>query len=68
MTSSSRDALPALSPIPFMVTWAHLAPAMIPDSAFATASPKSLWQWTLTGRFVALIASRVMSAMYWGVE
>ena len=68
MASSSSEALPALSPIPLMVTWAQEAPACIPDSELATASPKSLWQWTETGRPEAATASEVMLAMYCGVE
>ena len=64
MTSSSSDALPALSPMPLTVTWAHCAPACTPETALATASPKSLWQCTLTGSPpVAPTASRTISAM-----
>ena len=42
ITNSSKEALPARSPIPFMVTCAQDAPACTPDIAFATAKPKSL--------------------------
>lgn len=42
---SSREAFPALSPIPFMVAWMWVPPAAIPAMVLATASPKSLWQW-----------------------
>ena len=45
ITTSSRAALPALSPIPFIVHSICLAPACIPAKEFATAKPKSLWQW-----------------------
>ena len=41
---SSKDVFPALSPIPLIVVWISLAPALIADKVFATASPKSLWQ------------------------
>ena len=44
MTISSRAALPALSPIPFIVHSICLAPALTPDKELATAKPKSLWQ------------------------
>ena len=60
--------MPALSPMPFIVTWAHCAPACIADIEFATASPKSLWQCTLIGRSDASMASLVISAIYPGVE
>ena len=45
MTTSSNAALPALSPKPFIVHSICLAPAWIPANEFATAKPKSLWQW-----------------------
>ena len=51
-----------------MVTWAHTAPACMPARALATARPKSLWQWTETGRPDARTASETMLAMYEGVE
>jgi len=38
--------LPARSPIPFTVTWTCRAPASTAMVVLATASPKSLWQWT----------------------
>ena len=60
--------MPARSPIPFIVTCTHCAPACITDIALATASPKSLWQCTLIGNLVASIASFVISAIYCGVE
>ena len=49
MTSSSHEAFPALSPNPFIVTCACVAPALSAASVLATASPKSLWQCTLNG-------------------
>ena len=64
ITNSSKDAFPARSPIPLIVTCAHDAPACIPEIAFATANPKSLWQCTLIGNFETSIASLVISPMY----
>ena len=46
ITISSREALPALSPIPLIVHSTCLAPAETPANEFATAKPKSLWQCT----------------------
>jgi hypothetical protein len=45
ITSSSSEVLPARSPMPFIVTSACRAPAMIPASVLAVASPRSSWQW-----------------------
>ena len=44
IATSSREQLPARSPIPFTATSTCLAPFTIPASEFATASPRSLWQ------------------------
>src|SRR3990170_3388674 len=46
ITISSREALPARSPIPLIVHSTCRAPFMIATSEFATACPMSLWQWT----------------------
>jgi hypothetical protein len=46
ITSSSRAALPARSPMPLTVTSTCRAPASIAAIEFATASPRSLWQCT----------------------
>jgi len=46
ITISSSDALPARSPIPLMVHSTCRAPCMMAVSEFATACPRSLWQWT----------------------
>ena len=46
MTTSSREALPARSPSPLIVTSTWRAPAWTAASVFAVASPRSLWQWT----------------------
>ena len=46
MTTSSSAVLPARSPMPLMVTSACRAPALMPASVLAVASPRSLWQWT----------------------
>src|SRR3989338_7265236 len=48
ITISSRDALPARSPMPLIVQCAWHAPAMTADSELATAIPKSSWQWMET--------------------
>ena len=40
--TSSRDALPALSPIPLTVVEIPFAPAKTPVIEFITARPKSL--------------------------
>ena len=48
MTTSSREALPARSPRPLIVTSTWRAPAWTAASVLAVASPRSLWQWTLT--------------------
>ena len=42
ITTSSKAALPALSPKPFIVHSICLAPACTPAKEFATARPKSL--------------------------
>ena len=47
ITISSSAALPARSPIPFTVHSTWRAPAAIAASEFATASPRSSWQWAL---------------------
>ena len=44
ITTSSNDALPALSPKPLIVHSTCLAPFITADKEFATAKPKSLWQ------------------------
>ena len=46
ITISSSDALPARSPIPLIAHSTWRAPACTPASEFATASPRSSWQWT----------------------
>ena len=46
MTISSSAALPARSPMPLMVHSTCRAPPSTPASEFATARPRSLWQWT----------------------
>ena len=46
ITTSSSDALPARSPIPLIAHSTWRAPAWIPANEFATASPRSSWQWT----------------------
>ena len=44
ITTSSSEQLPARSPMPLTATSICRAPASMPASAFATASPRSLWQ------------------------
>ena len=56
MTTSSSEALPARSPSPLIVTSTWRAPAWTAASVLAVASPRSLWQWTLT---VAALADPV---------
>ncbi len=46
MTISSSAALPARSPMPLMVHSTCRAPPSTPASEFATARPRSSWQWT----------------------
>src|SRR2546426_2263740 len=47
ITISSSEALPARSPMPFTVHSTWVAPAATAASEFATASPRSSWQWQL---------------------
>ena len=51
ITTSSREALPARSPIPLIVHSTWRAPFMIAVSEFATACPRSLWQCTESTTF-----------------
>ena len=53
ITTSSSEALPARSPRPLIVTSTWRAPAWTAASVLAVASPRSLWQWTLTVACVA---------------
>ena len=46
ITISSSEALPARSPIPLIAHSTCRAPACRPANEFATASPRSSWQWT----------------------
>ncbi len=46
ITISSSDALPARSPKPLTVHSTCRAPFITADSELATATPRSLWQWT----------------------
>jgi transposase-like protein len=48
MTTSSIEQFPARSPMPLTATSTWRAPARTASSEFATASPRSLWQCTLT--------------------
>jgi len=47
ITTSSRAALPALSPIPLTVHSTCRAPLRTASRLLATPRPRSLWQWTL---------------------
>src|SRR5438034_1201938 len=47
ITTSSIDVLPARSPMPFTVHSTCRAPFCTAASEFATAMPRSLWQWAL---------------------
>ena len=70
-TTSSSDAFPARSPIPFTVTSAWRAPARIPASVFAVDIPRSSWQcieriaWSSPGTFS--LRRRTRSAISIGV-
>ena len=46
ITISSSDALPARSPMPLIAHSTWRAPAWMPAKQFATARPRSSWQWT----------------------
>ena len=48
MITSSMEVLPARSPMPLMAPSIWRAPAEMADSEFATARPRSSWQWTET--------------------
>jgi hypothetical protein len=47
MATSSKDALPALSPMPLMVHSTCLAPFATPANEFAVDNPRSFWQCVL---------------------
>ena len=60
ITTSSSEELPARSPMPLIVTSAWRAPARMPASAFAVASPRSSWQCTeMTTSFAPGTCSRM---------
>ena len=61
ITISSIAALPARSPMPQMVHSTWRAPARTPASEFATARPRSSWQWVDTTTF-PIPFTRFMSA------
>ena len=61
MTSSSNGVFPARSPRPFTVTWAQVAPAFKAATVFASAKPRSSWQWIESG---AIPASGGMNAAH----
>ena len=46
ITISSSAALPARSPMPLIAHSTWRAPASTPANEFATARPRSSWQWT----------------------
>ena len=46
ITISSSEALPARSPRPLIVHSTWRAPFITAASELATATPRSLWQWT----------------------
>ena len=48
ITISSREALPARSPMPLMVHSTWRAPSAAPARLLAVASPRSFWQWVET--------------------
>ena len=53
-TDSSKEVLPARSPIPLTVVWISQAPPFKADNVLATARPKSLWQWQEIGALISL--------------
>ena len=63
MTTSSSEALPARSPMPFTAHSTCVAPARTAASELAVASPRSLWQCTLTCTSFSEGASRYSSRM-----
>src|SRR5215469_14447512 len=72
ITISSSAALPARSPMPLMVHSTWRAPASTPASEFATARPRSLWQWvekmTLSALGTRFLSIVMISKYSWGVE
>ena len=71
ITISSSDALPARSPMPLIVHSICRAPERSAVREFATACPRSLWQWTeITARSAPWTVSRIRamrSAHSWGI-
>ena len=60
ITTSSSDALPARSPMPLTVHSTCRAPPRTAARLFATASPRSSWQWVLkTTRWAPPTRSRI---------
>ncbi len=72
ITISSSAALPARSPMPLMVHSTWRAPAKTPAREFATARPRSLWQWvekiTLSAFGTRFLNMVMMSKNSCGVE
>ena len=63
ITNSSSEALPARSPMPLIVHSTWRAPAWTAAMEFATASPRSLWQWTeMTAPGMSRTSFRTISA------
>ena len=63
ITISSSEALPARSPMPLIVHSTWRAPAWTAAIEFATARPRSLWQWTeITAPGTSRTSRRTISA------
>ncbi len=65
-----RSTFPQRSPMPFMVPWTWVAPAVTAARALATARPESLWGWMPMVDFAPTwaLASWTNSAMRAGRE
>jgi hypothetical protein len=64
ITISSSEVLPARSPMPLIVHSTWRAPAWTAASEFATARPRSLWQWTEITAVGMSLTSRATIAAY----
>ena len=63
ITTSSRAALPARSPMPLIVHSTWRAPCLTAVIEFAVARPRSLWQWTAMIALSTLGTRFMMSSM-----
>ncbi len=65
ITISSSEAFPARSPMPFTAHSTCRAPAVRPANEFATAMPRSSWQWTDTTTSFSSGTRRYRSRKIW---